>query len=116
MSMGVIEVSVVGVTHEGTEGGQKFFVEKDLACISPGRPRKRNSPWKPLVPPLVTILRAGPAVQPNSEEKALESSVISCTAPSGMVAIIVCRPQASSLLAPSRVVVVVRREPAPVVK
>ena len=34
----------------------------------------------------------------------------------GSVAIMVWRPHASSLLAPSRVVVVVRREPAPVTK
>ena len=68
------------------------------------------------MPPLVTMFNAGPAVQPNSEEKALERTVISWTAPSGTVAIMVWRPHASSLLAPSSVAVVVRREPAPVTK
>src|SRR5882762_9166698 len=62
------------------------------------------------------MLSAGPAVHPNSEENAFERTVISWTAPIGTVAIIVWRPHASSLFAPSRVVVVVRREPAPVTK
>ena len=62
------------------------------------------------------MFNAGPDVQPNSEENAFVSTVISCTAPMGIVAIMVCRPHASSLLAPSSVVVVVRREPAPVTK
>src|SRR5664279_697407 len=115
-STGLIEVRVVGVTQVEIEGAQKFFVEKDFACMSPGRLMNRASPCRVLVPDLVTMLRAGPAVQPNSEEKALERTVISWTAPMGMVAIIVWRPQASSLLAPSSVVVVVRRDPAPVTK
>ena len=74
------------------------------------------SPCRLFVPDLVTMFNAGPAVQPNSEENAFESTVISWTAPSGTVAIIVWRPHASSLFAPSSVVVVVRREPAPVTK
>ena len=74
------------------------------------------SPCRVFVPDLVTMFSAGPAVQPNSEENAFESTVISWMAPSGMVAIIVWRPHASSLFAPSSVVVVVRREPAPVTK
>ena len=68
------------------------------------------------MPDLVTMFSAGPAVQPNSEENAFESTVISWMAPSGTVAIIVWRPHASSLFAPSSVKVVVRREPAPVTK
>src|SRR4051812_13821278 len=108
--------SVLGVTQLGTDGGQKFVVEKLSACMPPGRTKNSPSPCTVFVPDLVTMLSAGPAVQPNSEEKALESTVTSCTAPTGRVAIIVCRPQASSLLAPSSVTVVVRREPAPVTK
>ena len=74
------------------------------------------SPCSSFVPDLVTMFSAGPAVQPNSAENAFESTVISCTAPSGTVAIIVWRPQPSSLFAPSSVKVVVRRLPAPVTK
>ncbi len=62
------------------------------------------SPCRPFVPDLVTMFNAGPEVQPNSEENAFESTVISWMAPSGMVAIIVWRPHASSLFAPSSVV------------
>ena len=54
-----------------------------------------------LVPDLVTMLNAGPAVQPNSAENAFVSTAASCTAPSGTVVSIVWRPQPSSLLAPS---------------
>ena len=61
------------------------------------------------MPDLVTMFNAGPEVQPNSEENAFESTVISWMAPSGTVAIIVWRPHASSLFAPSSVTVVVRR-------
>ena len=68
------------------------------------------------MPDLVTMFSAGPAVQPNSAENAFESTVISWTAPIGTVAIIVWRPQASSLFAPSSMNVVVRRLPAPVTK
>ncbi len=63
------------------------------------------------MPDLVTMFSAGPAVQPNSAENAFESTVISWIAPSGTVAIIVWRPQPSSLFAPSSVNVVVRRDP-----
>src|SRR5258705_8460044 len=100
ISTGLIAVSVEGVTQLETEGAQKPFVEKVFACISPGRFMYRASPCRALVPPLVTMFSAGPAVQPNSEEKAFESTVISWTAPSGTVAIIVWRPHASSLFAP----------------
>ena len=61
------------------------------------------SPCRSLVPDLVTMFNAGPAVQPNSEENAFESTVISWIAPSGTVAIAVWRPHPSSLFAPSRV-------------
>jgi len=59
---------------------------------------------------------AGPDVQPNSAENAFESTETSWTALTGTVASIVCRPQLSSLLAPSSMNVVVRRLPAPVMK
>ena len=62
------------------------------------------------------MFSAGPAVQPNSAENALESTEISWMAPTGTVAIIVWRPQPSSLLAPSSMKVVVRRLPPPVTK
>jgi hypothetical protein len=74
------------------------------------------SPWKSFVPDLVTMFSAGPEVQPNSEEKAFVRMLISCTAPSGTVAMAVWRPQPSSLFAPSSVNVVARREPTPVMK
>ena len=115
-STGLIAVSVEGVTQLETDGGQNPLVEKVFACMSPGRPRYSASPCSPLVPLLVTMFNAGPAVQPNSEENAFDSTVISWTAPRGTVAIIVWRPHASSLFAPSSVTVVVRREPAPVTK
>ena len=62
------------------------------------------------------MLNAGPDVQPNSAEKAFDCTDTSCTAPTGTVAIIVCRPQPSSLLAPSSMYVVVRRLPEAVTK
>src|SRR6476620_3052047 len=114
MSTGLIDVRAAGTMHVGTDSGQKFFVEKDFACQPPGRNIANTSPWKPFVPDFVTMLSAGPAVQPNSAEKELDKIVISCIAPSGIVAIDVCRPQLSSLLAPSSTVVVWRRPPTPV--
>src|SRR4051812_43787317 len=116
MSTGLTPVNVLGVTQLGTDGGQKFAVENRSACMAPGRPRNIPSPCSVFVPDLVTMLSAGPAVQPNSEENAFDSTVISWIAPTGTVAIAVWRPHASSLFAPSSVVVVVRREPAPVAK
>src|SRR6187399_2700823 len=49
------------------------------------------SPVMELVPDLVTMLMAGPAVQPNSAEKAVENAVNSWIAPTGIVAIAVWR-------------------------
>src|SRR5205085_745457 len=99
-------------TQLATDGAQKFFVENVCACrLPPGRAMYTPSPCTLFVPDLVTIFNAGPAVHPNSAENAFESSVISWIAPIGTVAIIACRPQASSLFAPSSVTVVVRREP-----
>ena len=69
-----------------------------------------------MVPVLVTMFSAGPEVQPNSDEKALDSTEISWIAPTGTVACIVWRPQPSSLLAPSSMNVVVRRLPDAVMK
>src|SRR6185295_18930177 len=100
----------------GTEGGQKFLVANPFACQSPGRIINSPSPWKLLVPDLVTMFNAGPDVQPYSEENAFESTAISWIAPIGTVAIAVWRPHPSSLFAPSSVNVVARREPTPVMK
>src|SRR5215212_829704 len=116
MSTGLIASSVAGVTQLSTDGAQKPLVENVFACPVPGRIMNSASPRIVFVPDLVTTFTAGPAVQPYSAEKAFESTVTSCTAPSGTVAIMVWRPHASSLFAPSSVNVVVRREPAPVTK
>ena len=83
MSTGLMTWSVVGVTQLATDGGQKLFVEKLSACMPPGRTRNSPSPCIVLVPDLVTMFRAGPAVQPNSEENAFESTLISWMAPIG---------------------------------
>src|ERR671939_642213 len=102
MSTGLMARSVAGVTQVSTEGGQKPFVENVFACqLPPGRTRVKPSPWNSFVPDLVTMLSAGPDVQPNSDEKALVRRLISCTAPMGTVATAVWRPQPSSLFAPS---------------
>src|SRR5215468_6919117 len=106
MSTGLIALSVGGVMQVSTLEGQKFLVDKVSACQSPGRNMKSPSPCRVFVPDLVTMFNAGPAVQPNSAEKAFERMVNSWMAPSGTVAIAVCRPHASSLFAPSSVTVV----------
>src|SRR5690242_21867979 len=116
MSTALTRVSVDGVTHVATDGGQKFLVENPSDCILPGRPRNNDSPCSSFVPDFVTMFNAGPAVQPNSDENAFDSAVISCTAPIGTVAIAIWRPHASSLFAPSSVTVVCRRPPTPVTK
>jgi hypothetical protein len=70
--------SVVGVTQLGTDGGQNPSVEKVFACqLPPGRMRTIPSPWYSFVPDLVTMFSAGPEVQPNSDEKAFERTLIS---------------------------------------
>src|SRR5712672_3460910 len=94
ISTGLMAVSVEGVTQPDTDGAQKFLVENVFACMSPGRFMYSASPCRPFVPDLVTMFNAGPAVQPNSEENAFESTVISWMAPSGTVAIMVWRPHA----------------------
>src|SRR4029077_19296652 len=115
-SAGLIAVSVAGATQVETDGAQKPVVANVFACQLPGRPMYRPSPCASFVPDLVTMFSAGPAVQPNSAENALESTAISWIAPTGTVAIIVWRPHPSSLLAPSSMNVVVRRLPPPVTK
>src|SRR5882724_11602916 len=115
-STGLMAASVVGVTQLETDGGQKFLVENVFACQPPGRTRPSPSPWISFVPDLVTMFSAGPEVHPNSEDNALVRTDNSWIAPIGIVAIAVCRPQPSSLLAPSSVNVVARREPTPVMK
>src|SRR4029450_9815296 len=116
MSTGLMAWSVAGVLQVDTDGAQNPLVENVSACQPPGRARYSPSPCSAFVPDLVTMLSAGPEVQPNSAEKELVSSDISWIAPIGTVAIIVWRPHASSLFAPSRVTVVCRRPPAPVTK
>src|SRR5512139_2353993 len=101
VSAGLMAVSVAGVAQLGTDGGQNPSVANVVACDPAGRPRYRTSPLNAFVPVFVTMFIAGPEVQPYSDEKALASTEISCTAPTGTVACIVCRPHASSLLAPS---------------
>src|SRR6185369_13709138 len=98
MSTGLIACSVDDVTQLGIDGGQKPLVENVSACQSPGRNMKRPSPCNSLVPDLVTMFSAGPAVQPNSAENAFEITAISWMAPTGTVAIMVWRPHPSSLL------------------
>src|SRR6266850_7700534 len=93
MSTGLIAFSVVGVTQLGTDGGQKPLVENDFACQPPGRTMNSPSPCRSFVPDLVTMFNAGPAVQPNSEENAFESTVIFLTGPGGTVAIAVLPPR-----------------------
>src|SRR4029078_6094886 len=111
-----LATNVEGVTHVVTDGAQKTSVENVFACQPPGRAIYRPSPRMLLVPDLVTMLNAGPAVQPNSAENALVRTAASCTAPSGTVVSMVWRPQPSSLLAPSSMYVVVLRLPDPVMK
>src|SRR5262245_10293395 len=107
MSTGLIAVSAGGVTQLDTDGAQKPFVENAFDCqLPPGRFMNRPSPCRLFVPDFVTMFNAGPEVHPNSDENALESTVISWIAPNGTVAIAVCRPHASSLFAPSSVTVV----------
>src|SRR4029453_18516268 len=89
MSTGLMARKVDGVTQVDTDDGQKPLVENVFACQSPGRLIKSPSPWRSFVPDLVTMFKAGPAVQPNSAENAFESTAISCIAPSGIVAIAV---------------------------
>src|SRR6266404_2503305 len=116
MSTGLIALSVVGNKQLSTDGGQKLVFENEFACQSPGRTMNSPSPCSTFVPDLVTMFNAGPAVQPNSAENAFVRIANSWTAPIGTVAIAVWRPHPSSLFAPSSVKVVVRREPAPVIK
>src|SRR5829696_3980502 len=76
-SAGLTAVSVGGVMQLGTDGGQKPFRPNSFACQPPGRAIYRPSPCRSLVPDLVTMLSAGPAVQPNSAENAFDSTEIS---------------------------------------
>src|SRR6185436_1267468 len=117
MSTGLTAWSVAGVVQLETDDGQKLFVENDRAWVlPPGRFRYTRSPCNVFVPDLVIRFSAPPEVQPYSDEKEFESTAISWTAPMGTVVTAVWRPQASSLLAPSSVNVVARREPTPVTK
>lgn|GEM_PF-6704527 len=65
------------MTQLSTDGAQKPEVENVRAWERPSRFMKSASPCRSFVPDFVTIFRAGPAVQPYSDEKALERTVIS---------------------------------------
>src|SRR5438105_7844908 len=85
----------VGGTHVPTEGAHCRSAEKVFACNVPGRPSTSASPCVAFVPALVTTLIAALDVQPNSAENARDITFISCTAPTGIVENIVCRPHGS---------------------
>src|SRR5262245_52761547 len=105
-----------GSTQLEIEPGHCAPVPNEDGCAPPGRPRIRPSPRSTLVPDLVTMLTAGPEVQPNSAENALDMTFISSTAPTGSVANIVCRPHGSLPVAPSKTKSVCRHPPAPLTK
>ncbi len=91
----------VGWTHVEIEPGHCWSAEKVVASVPPGRPRNNASPCVTFVPDLVTMFTPALAVQPNSAENARDMMFISCTAPTGIVENIVCRPHGSSPVAPS---------------
>src|SRR5579871_439483 len=84
------------------------------ASVPAGRHSSRRLPCNWLPPLLVTMLTTLPVDPPNSAEKALVSTVISCTESSGRVLKVVWRPQLSLSVLPSTTKVVWRR-PAPLV-
>ena len=61
---GLTAVRGAGVMQLATDGAQKPAVPNVFACQPPGRVRYSASPRTSLVPDLVTMFRAGPAVQP----------------------------------------------------
>src|SRR6266851_1762800 len=91
-SAGLMAVNVAGVMQLVTDGAQKPSVPNVFACHAPGRVMNSPSPRTSLVPDLVTMFSAGPAVQPNSAENAFDSTETSWMAPTGTVAIMVWRP------------------------
>src|SRR5262245_47926731 len=105
-----------GATQLAIDPGHCAPVPNVDGCAPPGRPRIRPSPRTTLVPDFVTMLTAGPEVQPNSAENAFDMTFISSTAPTGNVANIVCRPQGSLPVAPSTTKSVCRHPPAPLTK
>src|SRR5688572_3045942 len=114
--IGAITPAVTGGTQVETDEGQWASVDSDDGCGPPGRPRIIASPRIVFDPDLVTMLMAALDVQPNSAENARDITFISCTAPTGSVENIACRPQGSSPLAPSTTKSACRRPPAPVTK
>src|SRR5215470_6028545 len=116
MSGGLTVVREAGVTHVETDDGQNSSVLSVFDCQLSGRFMYSASPCRVLVPDLLTMFIAGPAVHPNSAENELERICTSCTAPSGSVVIAVWRPHPSSMLAPSSMYVFVRRLPPAVTK
>src|SRR5262245_2233959 len=105
-----------GSTQLEIEPGHWAPVPNVDGCAPPGRPRIRPSPRITLVPDLVTMLMAGPEVQPNSLENAFDMTFTSSTAPTGSVANIVWRPHGSLPVAPSTTKSVCRHPPAPLTK
>ncbi len=113
-TIGVATPLVVGATQLETEEGHCWAAENVVVCMPPGRPRKSASPCVTLPPDFVTMLTPALEVQPNSAENARDMTFISCTALTGIVENIVCRPHGSSPLAPSTMKSAWRRPPAPV--
>ena len=64
------------------------------ADVALGRHNSSSSPWNWLPPLLVTMLTTLPVLPPNSAEKALVSTSISCTDVERQVLNMVWRPQA----------------------
>src|SRR6478736_1122169 len=110
-TIGVAAPLAVGATHDEIDEGHCAPVPSEDGCGPPGRPRINASPRIRFVPDLVTMLIAGPEVQPNSVENARDITFISCTAATGSAANIVCRPHGSSPVAPSTTKSACRRPP-----
>src|SRR5262245_53041559 len=83
--IGAITPAVTGGTQVESDGGQCASVDSEDDCGPPGRPRTSSSPRRVFDPDFVTMLIAGPEVQPNSAENARDRMFISWTAPSGSV-------------------------------
>src|SRR6185503_11424321 len=84
-----------------THVGERLPVVSFVIEMTVGRQHERRQRRRQERGPVLHRVIAGPAVQPNSAENALVNTANSWMAPSGTVASIVCRPQPSSLLAPS---------------
>ena len=76
------------------------------ADVALGRHNSSRSPWNWLPPLLVMTFTTLPVLPPNSAEKALVRTSISCTEVSGRLLNMVWRPQASLPVLPSTTKVV----------